>query len=110
LSIFLKLDKKFYFIVRETSCTIDYLFKDPTPEEDGGGGYFFSDVIGGKRKEGAAIFPKAEAKDIIKYLKKKGYSTVQMKQQTGLIVKDGAPFEHHNKGGTNYNDKGKYIH
>ena len=102
--IFIKSFKKYFFIVRGDN---DYLFRDPGEDGDR---YFFSDVFGGERKEGAAVFLKDEAKRVLKYLKDSGIKDVRLRRQQGLLVKDGKAFEDHNKGESNYNEKGEYKH
>lgn len=104
MSLFIKSFTKFYFIIQGDS---EYLFRNPGEDGDS---YIFSDVLGGERKEGAAVFQKDEAKRIIKYLKNNGHKDVRMMQQKGLLVKDGQAFKEHNQGESNYDKDGNYKH
>jgi len=89
----------FFFVVNNTATEREFLFKDPDTED-----YFFSSEMGGVKKTGAALFHKKEGKRILSYLKDKGYRSVELVKQEGLVAKNGEAFKDHNQGESNIHE------
>lgn len=101
--LFIKAEStKFFFIANNTPKGQEFLFKDPETED-----YFFSLTLGGKKKTGASLFMKKEAKKVLRYLKDQGFRNVEMVRQQGLIAKDGKSYQDHNQGESNLDKEGE---